>query len=319
MVTRNKGSSDPPDQLRLGADHARTDSVAATNHWPHDGDFRSVDPFAGGDPERAPLSPEPDATIETRDAFLAAVAHELRAPLAALNLSAQVLIRQLAPETTQDLERSRHMADIILRQSDKMDKLITYLLDVSRSGQAALPLNASETDLVALTEVLAEGVGTLTNRHQLRVVAAMPVSAVVDATRIEQVLTNLIDNAIKYSPDGGLIEVAIAQTHQAAVSISVTDQGIGVPPEHRPYMFDRFSRAHDPKMPGLGLGLYLCQRIVELHGGRLEAEFPAAGGTRLVMTLPHIRPTEPPRGETGGHVPHVTDACVSGINVGMKR
>jgi signal transduction histidine kinase len=109
----------------------------------------------------------------------------------------------------------------------------------------------------------------------------------VDALRLEQVLTNLLDNAIKYSPDGGPVEVVLAQTSDATVELSVRDHGLGIPADKRGQIFERFYQAHqNGGGSGLGLGLYVSRRIVEQHGGEIRAEFPDDGGTRMCVQLP---------------------------------
>jgi signal transduction histidine kinase len=109
---------------------------------------------------------------------------------------------------------------------------------------------------------------------------------VVDPLRIEQVVTNLLSNAIKYSPDGGAIDVSVS-CGSDSVRLVVRDHGIGIPPERRARLFDRFYQAHgEGHFGGLGLGLFISRQIVELHSGTLEADFPADGGTRFQVTLP---------------------------------
>jgi signal transduction histidine kinase len=107
---------------------------------------------------------------------------------------------------------------------------------------------------------------------------------------MEQVITNLIDNAIKYSPDGGPIEVELAWTAPSILQLIVRDHGIGIPPEHRPFIFDRFYQAHAGQhfagVAGMGLGLYISRRLVEMHGGSIEIDSPTDGGARVMVTLP---------------------------------
>jgi signal transduction histidine kinase len=114
--------------------------------------------------------------------------------------------------------------------------------------------------------------------------------ALVDPLRIEQVLTNLLDNAIKYSPHGGSVEVEAAVRPSApdAVEVSVRDHGLGIPPSRRGQIFERFYQAEaaGTYAAGMGLGLYISRQIVDLHGGCIAAEFPDDGGTRFVVTLP---------------------------------
>jgi len=104
---------------------------------------------------------------------------------------------------------------------------------------------------------------------------------------LEQVLANLLDNAVKYSPNGGGVGVALTEVDNEWVEISVRDWGLGIPPERRDNLFDRFYQAHsEGHYGGLGLGLYVSQQIVELHGGTICAEFPSDGGSRFIVRLP---------------------------------
>ena len=100
-------------------------------------------------------------------------------------------------------------------------------------------------------------------------------------------LINLVDNAVKYSPDGGPIRVELGTPAPETIRLTVTDQGLGIPPEHRARLFERFYQAHQTDhYSGMGLGLHISRQIAELHGGRLWAEFPPDGGNRFVLTLP---------------------------------
>jgi signal transduction histidine kinase len=117
----------------------------------------------------------------------------------------------------------------------------------------------------------------------------------VDPLRIEQVVTNLLDNAVKYSPDGGEIEVEVSCPTRDAVRLTVRDHGIGIPAEDLGRIFDRLYQVESTSQirgrVGLGLGLHICRQIVELHGGGIVAEAPPDGGTRLVVELP-ARPAD---------------------------
>ena len=109
----------------------------------------------------------------------------------------------------------------------------------------------------------------------------------VDQLRLEQVLANLLDNATKFSPGNTLVELSLEPTDSSEARIAVRDRGLGVPPEHRDRIFDRFYQAHnDSHRSGLGLGLYISKQIVDLHHGRIRAEFPSSGGTCFIIDLP---------------------------------
>jgi signal transduction histidine kinase len=134
---------------------------------------------------------------------------------------------------------------------------------------------------------VAEEVRAMNERADVRVEASHT-KATVDALRIEQVVRNLIDNAVKFSPNGGPIEVTVVAADDR-VRISVRDHGVGVPPEDRPRLFQRYQHAHgEDRSGGLGLGLFVSREIVERHGGTIEAEHPSDGGTRMIVTLPRL-------------------------------
>lgn len=155
-----------------------------------------------------------------------------------------------------------------------------------------LVIDPREVDLLGLVRDAATLAQLRTVAHHIRV-EGESVIATVDPMRIEQVLSNLLDNAIKYSPGGGVIQVEVLATAPDQLMIRVTDSGLGVPIEHRPHIFDRFYQAHAKSyLSGLGLGLYISRQIVELHGGVIHAFFPSTGGTKIEVTLP----TRPRRG-----------------------
>src|SRR6185437_839414 len=142
-------------------------------------------------------------------------------------------------------------------------------------------------DLVAIAERLVAVFGTRTTRHTLVFSGDERLVAAVDPVAVEQVLSNLIDNAIKYSPEGGRIDVEARLDDHEQVCLSVRDRGIGIPPEKRGDIFERFYQAHaDDHRSGLGLGLFISRQIAELHGGSIRAEFPPDGGARFVVRLP---------------------------------
>jgi signal transduction histidine kinase len=222
-----------------------------------------------------------------RDRFLAAAAHELRTPLTSLRGFAQLESRRFAKDGTIDPQRVQHAFDVIDKQTLKMAGLVNQLLDASRIESGRLALQSRRTDLVELVRGVVEA-----SRHQvihrpIELCAPPIVIASIDPTRIEQVITNLIDNAIKYSPENGEILVSVVARDDQTVQISVRDHGIGIPPEHRGRIFDRFYRGHDDlHYGGMGLGLFISRQIVELHHGQLVVEAPPDGGSLFIVTLP---------------------------------
>ncbi|HEY8489371.1 MAG TPA: ATP-binding protein [Dehalococcoidia bacterium] len=227
-----------------------------------------------------------EAALRLRDEFLSIAAHELRTPLTSLRGYAQMAQRRLTRDGGEP-ERLAQSLQAITGQVDKLARLITQLLDVSRLEAGRLTLEREPTDLTALVEQAATAARTATDRHVITVDAPASVEARVDPLRLEQVLANLLDNAVKYSPDGGRVEVTLSEPRDGAVELSVRDHGLGIPPEQRGRIFERFHQAHGSGYrSGMGLGLYISRQIVELHGGEVRAEFPPDGGTRIVVRLP---------------------------------
>jgi two-component system phosphate regulon sensor histidine kinase PhoR len=167
--------------------------------------------------------------------------------------------------------------------------LVAQLLDTSRldAGKFALELERTE-----LTDLVRDAIYTAhaSNAREVRLNTSGPIWALVDPVRIEQVIVNLVDNAIKYSPDGGPVDVELIQSDPRSVSLVVTDHGIGIPTEHRAHVFDRFYQAHAGRhfagVAGMGLGLYITRRIVEMHGGTIRIDGADGGGARVSVTLP---------------------------------
>lgn len=237
--------------------------------------------------DHARLYREAQEAVAARDEFLSVAAHELRTPMTSLRASAQLLLRQIDRQGEPDPARLRQMLDIIEGQSERLARLVTQLLDVSRIQSGRLVLEREAVDLVDLVEGIAASVRAAAGANRIAVRGPAELKARVDPLRFEQVVTNLLDNALKYSPDGEPIEVDLSQPAANVARLIVSDRGDGVPPEHRERIFERFFQAPSGgRSKGLGLGLYISKQTVELHGGRIEAEFPEEGGTRFVVTFP---------------------------------
>ncbi len=231
-----------------------------------------------------------------RDEFLSVAAHELKTPLTSLRGFAQLLLRQLDRDVAPDPVRMRQALSAIDQQSAKLARLVGQLLDVSRIDAGQLVLERKVADVVGLVEDVVTDARVNTFRHDFMVRAPSAALALVDPLRLEQVLRNLVDNAIKYSPDGGPIELEVSKDPGSGVRVVVTDRGLGVPRKARPHIFERFHQAHaEHRLGGMGLGLYISRQIAELHAGTLVAEFPRAGGTRMVLTVPVGAPARPGR------------------------
>ncbi len=225
--------------------------------------------------------------VRARDEFLSVAAHELKTPMTSLRGFVQLAMRQLDRDGTPDPIQVRQALRVIDQQSRKLSNLISQLLDVSRLEAGRLALERQVVDIGKLVEGVVDAVMASSSEHAILVRIPAPVLALADPLRVEQVVTNLVDNAIRYSPLGSLIDVDVSQPSRDTVRFAVRDRGPGIPPEFRDYIFTRFNHVQNTdRVGGMGLGLYISREIVQLHGGEIEAEFPDEGGTRFVVTLP---------------------------------
>ena len=238
--------------------------------------------------ERAKLQAEVMADLSRRkDEFLAMLSHELRNPLAPILNAVQILDLQEVEDPLQ-----RQATAIIQRQIERLTRLIDDLLEVSRVTTGRIRLHRATIDLREVVEHAVETAKPLIvqRRHELSV--ALPSEAVSlsgDATRLEQALVNLLSNAAKYTDEAGRISLSLERIDSEAV-LRVRDSGVGIAPDVLPSIFDLFTQAPRPpdrSQGGLGVGLTVVRRIVELHGGRVEAFSGGLGqGSELVVHLP---------------------------------
>jgi PAS domain S-box-containing protein len=225
---------------------------------------------------------EMEAAIKLRDEFLSVAAHELKTPLTAAKSATQLLARTFRDtKLTNTQERA---LDTVDKQIAKLARLASQLLDTVRLESGRLSIEMKNADLVEIARSAIQQMEVVTDRHSFTLDAPPELRIRADALRLEQVLTNLLDNAVKFSPTGGSIEVTIRKDVATTV-MSVRDHGIGVAREHRAKLFEQFYQAH-PNRSGLGLGLYISRHIVERHGGTMYAEEPNGPGTRFVISLP---------------------------------
>jgi PAS domain S-box-containing protein len=229
-----------------------------------------------------------------KDEFVGIAAHELRTPLAVLAGYADMLLRQTARGRGPQLSdwQQEALSEIKLATA-RLSTLTEDLLDVTRLQAGRLHLQCTHINLVSLTRRVATQMQQTTTRHQIEVHTTQPLLVVdVDARRVEQVLTNLIGNAIKYSPQGGAIIITIKEeTTTQVVHLSVKDTGIGIPKHQHAQIFGRFIRADNALawgISGTGLGLYLCRELVVRQGGQLWFESEEGAGSTFFMTLPLI-------------------------------
>jgi excisionase family DNA binding protein len=230
---------------------------------------------------------EAESALRLRDEFLSTAAHELKTPLTSLVCGAQLALRRLERDTQSEPKQVARSLQMIEGQGKKLSRLLNQLLDVSRLEIGKLTLECQPTDLVPLVEQTVAGARAWSDRHDITLVTPASLEAEVDSLRVEQVLINLLDNAVKYSPDGGPIEVILSHPVPTSVEMVVCDRGLGIPPEQRGQIFERFYQAHSNGFrSGLGLGLHVSRQIVEMHGGEIRAEFPPDGGTCFIVRLP---------------------------------
>ncbi len=235
-----------------------------------------------------------------RDEFLATLAHELRNPLAPIRNATEIM--RLADNNPARVAAARALIE---RQLAHLVRLIDDLLDVSRITRGRLALHTQCTDLAAVLDQALETTRPLLERkHQpLRIeVTGAPLLVNGDTTRLAQVLSTLIDNGATYSEPGSPIQVRLGHENDEAV-ISVIDQGIGIAPELLPWVFDLFARPSPACVGarrGLGIGLTLARRLVELHGGRVEAHSGGLNhGSTFTVRLPLASTTD--GGPAGRH------------------
>ncbi len=237
-----------------------------------------------------------------KDDFLSIVSHELRTPLTSIQGYAQLLESRLRESAgSKELSQLR----VIRSQVTRMRRLVDDLLDVSRIDRAGAV--SIEPEPLELVEELRDAAARTEREHPDRQVTlelpeALPLSA--DRDRIGQVLTNLLDNAVKYSPEGGPI-VLHAEPVGAEIEVTVADSGIGIPPEQIDHVFERFFQAEADtrgrRFGGLGLGLYITRAIIEAHGGSIHAERNRVAGRGTLVRL--RLPRTPPQSATPGGMP----------------
>ncbi|WP_338873158.1 HAMP domain-containing sensor histidine kinase [Myxococcus stipitatus] len=235
---------------------------------------------------------------EQQLAFLAGVAHELRNPLSALKLSTALSERSRAQLTPERMERT---LALVGRQVERLDRMVGDLLDATRIEAGKLELRPEVRDARALARDVVELYRSSDSGHVLQLeVPDEPVLVRVDPDRLEQVLTNLVSNALKYSPSGSRVDVMVRRVESQAW-LSVRDQGIGLSEDEKRLLYAPFQRlgtASSKRAPGVGLGLTVARRIVEAHGGDIEVESaPGVGSTfsvRLSLATLEARGTSEP-------------------------
>jgi signal transduction histidine kinase len=212
--------------------------------------------------------------------------HDLQTPLSVVKGHAQILERQLKNGTANDAGMRQGLATIV-GQTERLSNMLRLLLDLSRMEGGGLDIQRSPTDLIPLINEVVQSAHVLTRMHTLQVDAPKTLIGNWDAQRLRQVLQNLMSNALKYSPDGGRIDVR-AQVENGSVRVEITDTGIGLSADDAARVFGQFYRAEGARnLEGSGLGLYICQAIVTAHGGQISVSSPGVGqGSTFGFALP---------------------------------
>jgi len=221
-----------------------------------------------------------------RSGLLANVSHELRTPLASIKGFASTLLRT---DVKWSEEEQKDFLQTIDHETNRLTRLINDLLDMSRIEGGGIKLDKRDYQIAEVLDSIGEHLSSLTERHRLEVIVPPELPPVfVDEMRIGQVLTNLVENAVKFSAEGTLITIE-AQSADDRVNVIVSDEGVGIPIEFQDKLFDRFYQAESivaGKKSGTGLGLSICRGIIEAHGGRIWVASQPGEGSKFGFTLP---------------------------------
>jgi signal transduction histidine kinase len=236
---------------------------------------------------------EQDRQREKKDQFLAAAAHDLKTPITAIKGLVQILERRMSRESDPVPEYVRSALPQVRKAADNVTKLVNQLLDVSRMDAGnPLSLNREVVDLVQLVSQVIDDHRSISDIHRLVFRSqCTAVMANIDAPRIERVVSNLLTNAIKYSPKGGQVTVRLNREDVGGcpeATIEVQDQGVGIPTADLPRIFERFHRGSNVQahLSGTGIGLAYVQQVVSDHGGTIAVQSRESEGSRFTIHLP---------------------------------
>jgi len=231
---------------------------------------------------------EAQEAIHIRDTFLSIASHELKTPLTTILGNAQILQRRAQREQSLNARDSRTL-DVIVSQSIRLNRMVAALLDVSRIETGQLSIERNRLDVVALAHRVVNDIQSMFEQHEIQLEAPdTQVFVEGDELRLEQVFQNLLQNAVKYSPYGGLIVMEIEQ-NDSHVQVHICDHGIGIPSHAIPQLFQRFYRADNvlaQQISGIGVGLFVVKEIIDLHGGRIDIDSVEGQGSTFTVTLP---------------------------------
>ena len=225
---------------------------------------------------------------ETKDAFIGVVSHELRTPITTLKLQVELLSR----EAGSTLPSARARLESIQRAIARMEGLVEDLLGLSAIRTGTMTLRRERADLVPLCKLAADEQELIAQRQVSVDLPPQPVLAVVDPRRIQQVLSSLLSNALKYSPPDRPVALRLRRTDGEAI-LSVRDEGPGIPADALAHLFERFYRVPGSEVTtgsriGLGLGLFVSEAIVRGHGGQIDVESEIGRGSTFSVRLPLV-------------------------------
>ena len=218
--------------------------------------------------------------------FISSVSHELRTPLTSIMAYTDTIL------STPDLpEKSRReYLSIVEEESKRLANLIESILEISRIESGGIQIIRQDVDVAAVIMRVLSALKPLADKRLIRLESDLPAEPVIlkaDEGKIESVISNLVNNAIKFTPENGTISISVRLQHDQ-LFISVADTGLGIPKESLPRIFDRFYRVYRPgvKVPGTGLGLAIVKEYIEMHGGRIEVESEEGRGSNFTVILP---------------------------------
>ncbi len=227
------------------------------------------------------MADEVQRALQIREEFITVASHELRTPLTTIRGYAQLLLRKAKDE------EDRKALETMVRSTERMDDLVQDMLEITKIRAQGVQLVKTRFDLVELATNLATRLQPLAPRHHLVGRGDQQLEIEADPGRVEMVLTHMIDNAIRYSPQGGEVEIEVARRNAEAV-VTVTDHGLGIPKEKQEQVFAPFFQMYPAiaGFGGMGLGLYISKQVVEAHGGKIWFESQEGKGSSFHFSLP---------------------------------
>src|SRR5436309_768996 len=228
--------------------------------------------------------------MDSQRTFIADASHELRTPVAVVRTNAELLKRHLGPDTGHTAASDQVALDDILSESDRLGRMVDQMLTLAEADAGQRTVLSSEISLNELIDEVARSMRSIAETRQMLLETRLTddVSVNGDPGRLRELVSVLLDNAVKYADAGGRVECAMRKEHRKAI-IEVSDNGPGIPRDVLPHVFDRFYRvdeARSRESGGTGLGLAIARHIVDAHGGTINIESSASGGTKVTVELP---------------------------------